>query len=243
MVQLGRYRLDETERCEIAECLFRPASAQDLVIFLQQPRRRASRNFGAMPVDGREDIRIDSEVKACRQGDGAHHSDRILPQADIWITNRPDHAGPKIAQAADIVDNRECRDVIEESVDGEVTSEGGLFGRCERVVVVDQVRLHRSRHAVLYNLLARLDLPAKRSDLDNLWPESDVRQAKTPADDPAIAKEPLDLIGVGRRADIEVFRTAAEQKVPDAAAHEVCDVIELPQTIEHFERVGIDIAA
>ena len=34
-----------------------------------------------------------------------------------------------------------------------------------------------------------------------------------------------------------------EQKVADGAADQVCLVIELPQTVENFERVGIDVLA
>ena len=45
-------------------------------------------------------------------------------------------------------------------------------------------------------------------------------EAKAPADDPAVSKQSLDLVGVRRRADVEVFRAAAEEKVTDAAAYD-----------------------
>ena len=39
------------------------------------------------------------------------------------------------------------------------------------------------------------------------------------------------------------FGPAAEQQVADAAADQIRDVVELPQAIEHLQRVGIDVAA
>jgi hypothetical protein len=44
-------------------------------------------------------------------------------------------------------------------------------------------------------------------------------------------------------ADVEVLRSAAEEQVADAAAHEVGHVIVLPQTVEHLQCIRIDIAA
>ena len=86
-------------------------------------------------------------------------------------------------------------------------------------------------------------LPAERRHLDRLLPELDVRETEAAADDPAVAEEALDLVRVGRRADVEVLGAAAEQQVPDAAADEVGDVVELPQPVEDFEGVWIDVLA
>ena len=48
---------------------------------------------------------------------------------------------------------------------------------------------------------------------------------------------------MGRRADVEVLRTAPEEEVAHTAADEVRDVLVLMETVEDFERVCIDLAS
>ena len=172
----------------------------------------------------------------------------ILAQAHFGIANRAHDAGVEILEAADVVDDRERRDVVDERVDREVAAERILFGRAEGIVVMDQMLAFgrariRSRDAVLHDLFAGRHLPAERRDLDHLGAELDVRQPEAPADDPAVAEELLDLIGVRRRPDVEILGAPAEQQIADAAADEIGDVIELAQPVENLERIGIDVAA
>jgi len=68
-------------------------------------------------------------------------------------------------------------------------------------------------------------------------------QTEAPADDPAIAEELLDLIGMGGRADVEVLGAPSEQQIADAAADKVSDVVVLTEAIEDFECVWINVAA
>ena len=91
--------------------------------------------------------------------------------------------------------------------------------------------------------LRRIDLAAERRDLDRLGAELDVGEPEAPADDPAVAEELLDLVGVRRRADVEVLRPPVQQQVADAAADEIRDVVVFVQPIQDFERVRIDVAA
>ena len=70
-----------------------------------------------------------------------------------------------------------------------------------------------------------------------------MREAEAAADDPAVAKQLLDLVGVRRCADVEVLGPAAEQEIADAAADEVGDVIGLPQAIEDLQGIRVDVAA
>src|SRR5262249_42769372 len=146
-------------------------------------------------------------------------------------------------------------DVVKQRVDREIATEGILFGCSKRVVVVKKVRrftvgrqrlmvgmMLRGRYAVLHDLLARLQLSTKRGDLDHLRTEPDVRQPESPADDPTVSKEFLDLVGMGRGADIEVFRPSAQEEVADAPAHQIGDVIALSQPVENFQCIGVDIA-
>jgi hypothetical protein len=70
-----------------------------------------------------------------------------------------------------------------------------------------------------------------------------VCKAETPTDDPAIPKQLFDLIWMGGGPDIEILGHAAEKEIANAAAHEIRHVIELSEAIEHFQRIGIDVAA
>ena len=146
------------------------------------------------------------------------------------------------------------RDVVEERVDREVAAERVLFRRAEGVVAVEQpiglARLglvHRDavggRLRVERRELLGGHLPSERGDLDRLGPEPDVGETEPAADDPAVPEQPLDLVRMRRRADVEVLRPAAEQQVADAAADEVGDVVVLVQPVQHLQRVGVDLLA
>jgi hypothetical protein len=99
------------------------------------------------------------------------------------------------------------------------------------------------RHAVLHHFLAGLDLPTERRNLDDLGSEPDVREAKPSTDDPAIPEELFDLVGMGRRPDVEILRPPPEQQVADASADEIRNVIGLSQPIEYLQRIGIDVTS
>jgi hypothetical protein len=82
---------------------------------------------------------------------------------------------------------------------------------------------------------------AKRRDLDDVAAEADVCQAKTPADQAAVAEQLLDLIGIGVRDDVEVFGMPVEQQVADTAADEKRLETSALQPIQNFESVGRDV--
>ncbi len=165
----------------------------------------------------------------------------------LRIADRSDHAGAQILESADVIDDRERRDVVDERVDGEVAPERVLLGSAEGVVVMDQVfafgrgGIGRG-DAVLHDLLARRHLTAERGNLDDLRAELDVREPEAPADDPAVAKQLLDLVRMRRCPDVEVLWAPADEQVANAAADQIGDVVELPQPVENLEGVGIDVA-
>ena len=246
-MQFAGNRLEQTELCKHAERLLGGAGAQDLVVLLEQPWRRALRDLVPMRPDGIEHWRIDREVQTRGEGDGAQHADRIFAQPDIRVADRSDDAGAQILESADVIDDRERRDVVDERVDGEVAPERVLLGSAEGVVVMDQVLAFGRGgigrgDAVLHDLFARRHLTAEGGDLDDLRAELDVREPEAPADDPAVAKELLDLVRMRRCPDVEILWAAADEQVANAAADEIGDVVELPQPIENLERVGIDVA-
>src|SRR5215813_3506046 len=87
----------------------------------------------------------------------------------------------------------------------------------------------------LGEFLSGLHLPSEGGHFDHLSSELDVREPEAAADDPAVAKEFLDLIGMSRSADVEILRLAAEQQVTHTTADEIGGEIRLPQSIEDFE--------
>src|SRR5437016_5117641 len=93
-------------------------------------------------------------------------------------------------------------------------------------------------NAVLDHFFARRDLTTERGDLDDLLAEPDVCQSKTTADDPAVAEELFDLIRMRRRADVEVFRPAAQQQIADAAADQIRQARLTPQRADAADLVA-----
>ena len=99
------------------------------------------------------------------------------------------------------------------------------------------------RHAVLRDLLARLQLATEGRYLDHFRSELHVGEAETPSDDPAISEQLLDLIRMRRRPDVKVLWAAPEQQIPNAAADEIRHVVELAEAVQDLKRVRIDVAA
>ncbi len=270
--ELRRDLLQQAGGVQLAERLFGVAGAEDLEVFLEQPRRGAPRDLVLQRGDRLEDRLVDRELEPGGEDDRAQHADGVLEEADVGIADAANEPGAEVFEAADVVDDRERRDVVEEGVDREIAAEGVLFRRAVGVVAMNQVvaiaiavtppaGLARLRLVVRRQRLAGgdgfggagvgqlslgrdagVDLPPERRDLDGLGAELDVRQPEPAADDPAVAKELLDLVGMGGRPDVEVFRTSFEQQVTNAPTDEVRDVIMLVEPVKDLESVGIDLA-
>jgi len=199
-------------------------------------------------ADRGEERRLDREVDPRGERDRAQHAHGILAKPHVGVADRSHDLVAQVVEAADVIDDREGGDVVEERVDREVAAEGVFLGRAERVVAMDQVlafgrRRVGRRHAVGDDLFSRANLASERRHLDHLRSELDVREAEAAADDPAVAEELLDLMRVRRRADVEILRAAAEQEIADAAADEVRDVLALAEPVQHLECVSVDVAA
>ena len=102
-------------------------------------------------------------------------------------------------------------------------------------------RHRRRRRRLLFR--AGGNLAAKCRHLDDFRAELHVRQAEPPPDDPAVPEQPLHLVRVRRRADVEILRRPAEKQIAYAAAHEIRDVVELLKPVEDLERVRVDVLA
>src|SRR4051794_5255914 len=120
-----------------------------------------------MCADGGEHRRVNGEVEARGEGDGAQHAHRVFAKPYFRVANRAHHTRAEVVEAADVVDDRKRGDVVDQGVDREVAPEGVLFGRPERVVMVNQVfafggtRIGRG-DTVLHDLFTGYDLPPER---------------------------------------------------------------------------------
>ena len=95
-----------------------------------------------------------------------------------------------------------------------------------------------------FRLCSRHDQTAKRRDFHDLRrTEPDVRQPESPADNPAIPEQFLDLVRVCVGADVEVLRPPSEQQVTHTAADEVGAVAVIVEPIEDAKGICVDQAA
>ncbi len=126
------------------------------------------------------------------------HSDRILLKPFIGITDGADHPCPEIGHPADMVNNGEICNIVEKSIDGDVSALGIVL-RCSKTVCPDDIPFLR-----LYLLEFRA--APKCRDLDDLPTfEEDLNQSKSSTDDAAVSEEAIDLLGVSIGRNIEVF--------------------------------------
>ncbi len=205
-----------------------------------------------MHPDGVEHQRIHLKFQPRRQRNRSHHANRVFTESDLRITNRPYDSITQVFQTSDVVDDGKGGDVVKEGVYREIAPKGVFFGCAKRVVAVNQV-IQRVRNAVarrrsslrrgVLTLFSWRHLPAECRYLDDLLAEFDVRKTKAAADDPAVPKQLLDLVGMGGRADVEVFGSPPDEQVANTSADQVRRVVGLAESIEHFERVRVDVAA
>ena len=184
-----------------------------------------------MAADGLPRLFFDLESEARGELDGAHHPHRVLAEADVGIADHAHQAVGEVADAADVIDDREIGDVVEERIDGEVAAPRVLQRRAERVVVGDQQVLG------VFGLRRALRLAAERRDLHRHVLKEDVHQAEAAADDAAVAEEPADLHRMRVGGDVEVLGRPVHQQVAHAAAAEISAVAAAMEAIEDLENV------
>ena len=257
--EFGRDGPEQARRPQLVERGFSVPRSQDFVVLLDEPCGRASGDLVLVSRDRLENRRVNLEFESCRQHDRAEHANGILEKADVRIADRANDARIEIPQSADVVDNRKGRDVVKEGVDREIATERVLFWGAVGVIPINEPisrRRGRDISAVVlgdFRTVRRVrqlevtlrggHLFAERGDFDDFGSELDVRQTEPTPDDPAVAKEFLDLVWLRRGADVEILRAPTEQEVADGTADEIRRVTALVQPIEHLEGVGINVTA
>ena len=261
--KLRRDFLQQPCRPQLAERLLGVARSQNLVELLDEPRGRASGDLVSVRRDRIEDRLVDRELEPRGEDDRPQHADGILEKPDVRIADTADQPRAEVLESAHVIDDRERADVVKKRVDGEVAAERVLLGGAVRVVPLDQVILGSApqrapafgRRVDLHRVaaahpgvrfrreLGRGHVLAEGGDLDGLVSVLHVRQPEAPSDDPAVAKQLLDLVRMGGGPDVEVLGPPVQQQIADASADQVGDVMVLVQSIQNFERVGVDVAA
>jgi hypothetical protein len=224
------------------------AAAAEPIELLEDPRRRGFGNLGPRLAERGERPVLDREAQTRGELDRAEDPNRIFPEADDGIADRPHQAPAEVAQAVGMVDDRLGVDVIEERVDREVAPQRVLFRRAEDVVVPDEqvVRVVRGYGFALglreLGAAIRQVARAKRRDLDDLPVlEVDVGEPEATPDDAAVGEQTLDLARRRARRDVEVFRVELEEEVADAAADEVGRIIESRKPFDDANGVGVQV--
>ena len=205
--------------------------------FLADARHGGRQNAGMVPLDGRPGLLFDLEAEARRELDRPHHAHRVFLKADVRVAYRADDLLLEIVHPAHPVDDAEVADVVEQPVDREIAAVGVRLGRAEGVV------LQRPLRGMFQNLADGLRFAAERRRLDHLVAVPHVRQAKTPADQKAVPERAFDLVGLRRRAHVEILRGAPHQQIAHAPADQIGRVAQPGQMIKHTQRVGIYILA
>jgi len=207
-----------------------PQEPQDL---LQHARRRRTLEVVGVLAHRVPGLVLDPEAEPGGELDRPQDPHRILGEANARVADRPQQAGLEIGQAVDVVVDHALGRIVEESVDREVAPTCVLGRGTEDIVLADQeiVRVAPSR----------LGLGPEGRGLDQPVAVHDVHQPEAPADDPAVAKQPLDLAWMGLGSDVEVLGLAAEEQIADAAADEIGLVATALQTRQHPQGVLIDV--
>ena len=68
-------------------------------------------------------------------------------------------------------------------------------------------------------------------------------KTETAPDKETVAERPLYLVGLCACADIEILGLAPQKQIAHTSADEVCRVAKIVETVQHTERVPIDILA
>jgi hypothetical protein len=146
--------------------------------------------------------------------DDPNHSDRILLKPFIRIANGSDEPSLKVSHSADIVYDGEICNIVEKAINRDVSSQG-IFFRCSKTFLSDDLTFF------CLNLFKFRSAP-KRRDLDDLPPPKKyMDQSKSAADDPAVFKKGIDLMGVSIGGHIEIFWALSQEKIPNASSHKI----------------------
>lgn len=225
-------------------CLFRPAEdstgnpvAKEVLEFFPYPCRCGRGDERGTVQNSFIGGRVDGEVEASREFEGAQHPDWIFLVTDEGVANDSQSTFFEVVQPTDIIDNGKGVDIVEEGIDCKVPPEGVLFWGAKdifaKVMVVGRV----------FGEVVSLSVPAEGGDFDDFGPEANMGEPKAATDKKTVAEEFFDLPGGGIGCNVEIFRGSSQKKVADAATDEVSLVILTAQAIKNFQGLFVELFA
>lgn len=182
-------------------------------------------NQGSGLLEGGPGSGFDGEAEGGGEADGAEEAEVVFLESGGGLANGADELGFEVGLAVDVVDERTGFGVVEEAVDGEVSTFSVLFG-CGK-------RNGFGATAVTVGAVG-----AEGGDFDPAFAGGgDDDDAEVGADELAAREEFGDLSGVCGGGDVVVFGIAIEQEVTDGATGEVGEVAVLVEAVNDFEDV------
>ena len=205
--------------------------------FLTEARNGSVGKLRGVATDGLEVSGADVKVELSSEADGAHHADGVFAEADVRVANGADAASFEVTETTDVINDGEVVDVVEETVDGKVATEGIFLGSAEGVILelVETVGLIgdgiRGRGLT------------ERGGLDNLFAKDDMGETEATANKIAIAELALDFVGACVSTDVKIFWGPAKEQITDGTANEVGFVAELGEAVKNLKGIRVDVAA
>jgi hypothetical protein len=137
-----------------------------------------------------------------------------LPESFVRVPDRSDDLSPQVCHPTDVVYDGEICDIIEKTVHRDVAPQSILCRRSKTVcpndipfLCLDFLKFRSTPESGHFDGFSSL-----KENLD---------QSESVADDPAVSKEGIDLMGVGIGGHIEIFRDFSKEKIPDASSDEI----------------------
>ena len=113
------------------------------------------------------------------------HSHRVFTQAGLRVTDQHQPSALDVFHATGVIPDTEVGNIVIERVAGEIASPDIFVDRAINIVTKNPALVIEGR--VNIGIFVIRGSP-KGCDLDDLPPEAHMRQAKTPPDQPAVAK-------------------------------------------------------
>jgi len=182
----------------------------------------------AVPEDGLVGLVFNMKPGSSGMANDPDHSNRILVKSFIGFTDRSDDLLLEVGHPADVIDDGEICNIIKETIHRDIAPQS-VFRRSSKTVCPNDIPFF-----CLDFLKFR---PTSKSgyfdDLSSF--EENMNQSESTADNAAVSKEAIDLMGVGVGGYIEILRGFSEEKIPDASTDEISHKSMLMETIEDFQ--------
>jgi hypothetical protein len=176
---------------------------------------------------------INGKPGSARMADDPDHSNGVMEKSFIRITDYPDDLPFEVGYAAHIINNRKIRNIIKQAIDRDVPAESILRRRSKTFL---------SDHLTLFIFdLFKFRVTPESGDLNHLSPfKEDMDQPEPSADDPAVFKKGMDLMGVSIRGDIKILRDLSEEKIPDASPNQAGKKTMPVEAVENLEGLFVN---